>query len=200
MPDILLCTASVKKLGTFWNLWIFSNLRPPKIQKAASSTTWHGAEAKSRNPLTRPALRGVVTGRWALCDHLPLSSYWDRTPLIPAKQPEPGAKKYFSRNQNSLQKWKIRSPLGANFLFPPFAHKSCTAASCRRLLVHGCPAPNRLTQSRTGAARRDFAPCPTGHRSFLFSIDKVGPGFRPETASAAACGKPDALLAPPVGG
>ncbi|WP_204248359.1 hypothetical protein, partial [Pseudoflavonifractor sp. An184] len=75
MPDILLCTVSVKKLGTFWNLWIFSNLRPPKIQKAASSTTWHGAEAKSRNPLARPALRGVVTGRWALCDHLPLSSY-----------------------------------------------------------------------------------------------------------------------------
>ena len=75
IPEALLCTASVKKLGTFWNLWIFSNLRPPKIQKAASSTTWHGAEAKSRNPLTRPALRGVVTGRWALCDHLPLSSY-----------------------------------------------------------------------------------------------------------------------------
>ena len=73
MPDILLCTASVKKRGTFWNLWIFSNFRPPKIQKALSATTWHGAEAKSRNPLTRPALRGVVTGRWALCDHLPLS-------------------------------------------------------------------------------------------------------------------------------
>ena len=29
---------------------------------------------------------------------------------------------------------------------------------------------------------------------------KVGPGFRPETASAAACGKPDALLAPPTVG
>ena len=29
---------------------------------------------------------------------------------------------------------------------------------------------------------------------------KVGPGFRPETASAAACGKPGALLAPPKGG
>ena len=75
MPDILLCTASVKKPGTFWNLWIFSNLRPPKIQTALSATTWHSAEAKSRNPLTRPALRGVVTGRRALCDHLPLSSY-----------------------------------------------------------------------------------------------------------------------------
>ena len=32
------------------------------------------------------------------------------------------------------------------------------------------------------------------------SADKVGPGFRPEIVSAAARGKPDALLAPPAGG
>ena len=75
IPEVSLCTAPVKKPGTLWNRWIFSNLRPPKIQKTVAATTWHGAEAKSRNPLTRPALRGVVTGRWALCDHLPLSSY-----------------------------------------------------------------------------------------------------------------------------
>ena len=75
IPEVSLCTAPVKKPGTLWNRWIFSNPRPPKIQKTVAATTWHGAEAKSRNPLTRPALRGVVTGRRALCDHLPLSSY-----------------------------------------------------------------------------------------------------------------------------
>ena len=40
----------------------------------------------------------------------------------------------------------------------------------------------------------------TGRAAF-FSLSsasgrKVGPGFRPETAPVAACGKPDALLAP----
>ena len=35
-----------------------------------------------------------------------------------------------------------------------------------------------------------------GALAFLFSDDTVGPGFRPETAPAAARGKPDALLAP----
>ena len=39
IPEALLCTASVKKLGTFWNLWISSNLRPPEIRKAGSATT-----------------------------------------------------------------------------------------------------------------------------------------------------------------
>lgn len=34
---------------------------------------------------------------------------------------------------------------------------------------------------------------------YLFSADKVGPGFRPESASAAACGKPDSLLVPTQG-
>ena len=41
---------------------------------------------------------------------------------------------------------------------------------------------------------------PHGTAAFSLSADKVGPGFRPETAPAAACGKPDALLAPPEGG
>jgi len=39
IPEALLCTASVKELGTFWNLWISSNLRPPEIRKAGSATT-----------------------------------------------------------------------------------------------------------------------------------------------------------------
>ncbi|OUP49413.1 hypothetical protein B5F19_15740 [Pseudoflavonifractor sp. An184] len=43
----------------------------------------------------------------------------------------------------------------------------------------------------------------TGRAAFfsLFSAlgRKVGPGFRPETALAAARGKPNALLAPPKG-
>ena len=39
-----------------------------------------------------------------------------------------------------------------------------------------------------------------GTATFSFSADKVGPGFRPETAPAAARGKPDALLATPKGG
>ena len=56
------------------------------------------------------------------------------------------------------------------------------------LLGHGRPAVNRHTRCRTGAARRDFAPCPTGHRSFLFSIDKVGPGFCPEIMRKAGGG------------
>ena len=41
---------------------------------------------------------------------------------------------------------------------------------------------------------------PHGTAAFSLSADKVGPGFRPEIVSAAALGKPDALLAPPAGG
>ena len=39
-----------------------------------------------------------------------------------------------------------------------------------------------------------------GTAAFSCSADKVGPGFCPETALAAARGKPDALLATPKGG
>ena len=93
------------------------------------------------------------------------------------------------------------SSLEGGFLSPPFAYKGRTAALCRRLLVHGCPAPKRLTRGLTGATHGGTAlPGLPGTLAFLFSADKVGPGFCPETALAAARGKPDALLAPPKGG
>ena len=41
---------------------------------------------------------------------------------------------------------------------------------------------------------------PHGTAAVSLAADKVGPGFRPEIVSAAARGKPGALLAPPAGG
>lgn len=58
-------------------------------------------------------------------------------------------------------------------------------------------APRRAAQGRYGGISLRV---PQGAASFLFSADTVGPGFCPETALAAARGKPDALLAPPKGG
>ena len=83
-----------------------------------------------------------------------------------------------------------------------------------------CPSPARAPQrqhpgllgppvpciqsSHTGRHRGStagflFLVC-KGTAAFSFSADKVGPGFRPEIVSAAARGKPGALLAPPTGG
>ena len=52
---------------------------------------------------------------------------------------------------------------------------------------------------------QELSPPQAGGQFHIVEIEwslaaEVGPGFRPETVSAAARGKPDALLAPPKGG
>ena len=82
-------------------------------------------------------------------------------------------------------------------------HPSSARVPQRRhpgLLGHGRPAVNRHTRCRTGAARRDYAPCSTRRSGFSFLWQYSGSGLPPGTALAAARGKPGALLAPPAGG
>ncbi len=119
--------------------------------------------------------------------------------------------------ETAAQNWPESAWRGRASPHPQSGHTGAHTAKHRAqggLGVYGYHSGSiRLTQ---GQMERHAVSCRRGffllhHRifcgghsliSFCFSAfaRKVGPGFRPETVSAAARGKPDALLAPPVGG
>ena len=85
--------------------------------------------------------------------------------------------------------------MGVSFLASPFVCKGPTAAASWFVGTW----PPCIQSPHTGRHRGStagflFLVC-KGTAAFSFSADKVWPGFRPEIVSAAARGKPDALLA-----
>ena len=181
-------TAAVKKSGTDWEYWTSQIDNHLKLQTVAKRCTF-------RESRKSPALRGFVSGRWALAT----TSLYPSTKIERPQRARNGAPRRHSFFEIEWPRWSGLPHRNCSRQLPPHTRPNAVQTP-----LIGAPPPPLPRNRHTGPTRpRQGVPSDSTVLCLSHRMPWTGQKWVRASARkmrlAAACGKPGALLRPTQG-